>query len=638
MRGESKILQAHLSRQAYVYVRQSSPGQVLSHPESARRQRELVQLATGLGWSPSRIEVLEGDQAKSGQVTAGREAFKRILGEVCVGEVGLLVGLEVARLARNNADWFPLIEMCGLTGTLIADEAGVYDPNDANDRLLLGLKGTLSEAELHMMRARLQGARWSLARRGELRRRIPGGYVWDERCRVVFDPDERVRVAVETFFRRFEQVGSACGVARSYHEERMEFPRRVFRGRWDGPLHWDVLTVRLANRVLHNPFYAGVYFYGRQQSLTTLDAETKARKTVKRDLPFESWEVLIHDAHPAYIGWEVFLRNQKRLEENHSVKVTGVGSARSGGALLQGIVHCGRCGRRMHVRYAGRCSYPTYVCASRESTGESTYCQGVGATRVDGWVEGRILEAIEPVGIEAALQAVEELERRSDDLRRQWELRIERADYEVGLARRRYEAVDPDNRLVAANLERDWEEKLEESERLRNEYDERAGRPPIRITASDRRRLQELAQDVPRLWHAKSTKSSDRKKIVRILVRDVWLMQEDEPRRTRIQIHWQTGAVTEGTVERPLPPGLKFKTADEVVERLEELYRQSQNCREIAEQLNQEGKKTGRGNAFTALRVRSLVYAHNFHRVQGQPQGSAGSADAGSGHRKESDS
>lgn len=211
----------------------------------------------------------------------------------------------------------------------------------------------------------------------------------------------------------------------------------------------------------------------------------------------------------------------------------------------------------------------------------------------------------------------------------------EGADYEVGLARRRYEAVDPDHRLVAASLERDWKEKLEESERLRKQYDERAGRPPIRITAADRRRLHELARDVPRLWHAKSTKSSDRKKIVRILVRDVWLMHEDEPGRTRIRIHWQTGAVTEGTVEHPLPPGLQFKTADEVVERLEELYRQSQNCQEIAEQLNREGKKAGRGNAFTALRVRSLVYAHNLHRVQGQQQGSA---DAGSGHRKESDS
>lgn len=506
--------------------------------------------------------------------------------------------------------------MCGLTGTLIADEAGVYDANDTNDRLLLGLKGTLSEAELHLMRARLQGARWSLARRGELRRRIPPGYLWDERGRVMQDPDERVRTAIHTFFRRFEQVGSACGLARSYHAEGMEFPRGGFRGRWDGPLQWGHLTVRLANRVLHNPFYAGVYFYGRQRSQTTLDAETKTRRTVQRQLPLESWEVVIHDSHAAYISWEEFQRNEKRLEENRCVKEVGAGSPRRGATLLQGIAYCGRCGRQMHVRYPGRHAYPMYTCARHTATGESEYCQGAGAVLVDRWVEEKILAAMAPLGIEAALKATEELERRSGDLRRQWELRIERAEYEAGLARRRYEAVDPDNRLVAGNLERDREEKLQAGERLRREYAERAGHPPIRITPEDGRRLLELARDLPRLWHAKSTKSSDRKKIVRILLRDVWLWQEEEPRQTRIRIHWQTGAVTEGTVERPLPAGLKFTTAEEVVQKLGELYAQSKSYKEVAEQLNQEGMRTGRGNPFTESRVRRVVYKHNLRRAQ----------------------
>lgn len=588
----------------------------MGHRESARRQRELGGLAERLGWAPSKIEVLESDQAKSGQVCTGREDFKRIVGEVSVGEVGILMGLEVSRIARNNADWFPLIEMCGLTGTLIGDEDGVYDAKDVNDRLLLGVKGTLSEAESHMIRARLHGARWSLARRGELRRRLPAGYVWDEQGRIVKDPDEQVRSAIHGFFRRFEHVGSACALARSYSEEGLEYPRRIFRGRWDGPLQWGPLTVRLANRILHNPFYAGAYFYGAQQSVTTLDPETRTRKTVLRHPPLESWEVLIHDSHPAYIPWEQFARNQSRLQENRSVKEVGAGATRSGESLLQGIVYCGKCGRRMGVRYAGPHSYPLYVCARHKSSGESLYCQSVAAAAVDGWVKEEIFEAIQPRGIEAALRAMEELQRRSEEVRRQWEMRIERAEYEAGLARRRYEAVDPDNRLVAGNLERDWEEKLRAGELLRQEYQERTRQVPIRITAEDRTRLLALAQDLPRLWNAKTTKSADRKKVVRILMRDVWLSQEDEPRRTRVRIHWQTGAVTEGELARPLPGPLRFKTPDGVVRRLVELFAQYQSWGEIADQLNREGLTTGRGNAFTVKRVRYYLRTRDVEAIQ----------------------
>jgi DNA invertase Pin-like site-specific DNA recombinase len=607
MRGPSKILPEHLARRAYVYVRQSSPGQVLSHPESARRQRELVSLAAELGWPSSRIALLDSDQGRSGLTAEGREAFKRILADVSVGEVGIVVGIEVARLARNCADWFPLVEMCGLTGTLIADEEGIYDPNDPNDRLVLGVKGTLSEAELHRIRTRLHGARWSLARRGELRRKIPTGYAWDERGRVVMDPDERVRSAIRSFFRRFEEVGSAFGVARAYAREGLLFPRRDFRGRWDGPVQWRALSVRAATLNLHNPFYAGVYFYGERRAVTTVDPETKTRKTILRHLPLESWEVLRRDSHPAYLSWEQFLRNQQRLRENGHVKEGGPKAAREGPALLQGIAYCGRCGRRLTLRYSGRDSYPLYICYHHTDTGEHIRCQSVAAHRVDRFVAETILDAIRPMGIEAAIAAVEELERRSADLRRQWEHRIQQADYEAGLARRRYEAVDPENRLVAGNLERDWEEKLRELERLNKEYVERTSKPPIQIAARDRELLHELARDLPRLWHAETTKSSDRKRVVRILVREVWLSQEDEPRQTRVCIHWQTGAVTEARVERPLPIGLRFTTPPKIVERILELHARHEHPKRIAQTLDGEGLRTAQGKRFTAARVQALL-------------------------------
>jgi DNA invertase Pin-like site-specific DNA recombinase len=604
MSGSAKILPTHLARRAYIYVRQSSPGQVVSHPESARRQRELVKLASSLGWTASRIAVLDEDQGRSGQTSAGREAFKRIMGDVSVGEVGIVVGLEVSRLARNSADWFPLVEMCALTGTLIADEEGVYEPNDPNDRLVLGLKGTLSEAELQRIRARLHGARWSLARRGELRRKIPTGYVWDEQGRVVKDPDERVQAALISFFRRFVEVGSALGLARTYAREGLLFPSRDFRGRWDGPVGWTGLSVRTATYTLHNPFYAGAYFYGERRAVTTVDPESRTRKTLLQHLPRERWEVLIQDAHPAYLSWQQFLANQERLSENRFV--TGTGAARTGESLLQGIAYCGRCGRRMAMRYAGRDSYPLYLCRRHTDTGEDIRCQSVAAPGVDAFVESHILEAIRPAGIDAAMAAISELERRTEDLRRQWRHRIEQAEYEAGLARRRYEAVDPDNRLVAGNLERDWEQKLREVEALNKEYVERSRQAPLRIDEAERKRLHELATDLPRLWRARTTKWSDRKRVLRLLVRDVWLTQHDEPRLTRVQIHWQTGAVTEGQVDRPLPIGLRFRTPRSVVARIRQLA-QSKHPGEIAAELCGEGLTTAQGKPFTAARVRALL-------------------------------
>lgn len=607
MQGQTKIERQHLRRQAYVYVRQSSPGQVLSHPESARRQRELKHLAVELGWPAQKVVVLDGDVGLSGQASEGREAFKQLVGEVSLGEVGMILGLEVSRLARNNADWFPLIEMCALTRTLVADEQGVYDPNEVNDRLVLGLKGTLSEAELVQMRARLHGARWSLARRGEMRRKVPTGYGWDEQGRVVLDPDERVRSAIRAFFARFEEVGSACGMARSYARDGLLFPHRDFRGRWDGPVHWRALGLRQATRMLHNPFYAGVYFYGERRAVTILDPQTLSRKTILEHKPMDEWEVFLRDAHPGYISHQQFVRNQERLRENWVLREGGSKAVRSGTALLQGLAHCSRCGRPMGVRYEGRQSRAYYLCGRHTNSGESVYCMSIPAQRVDEWVEQQVLEAIEPVGIEAALEAMAELEKRSEDLKQQWEHRVEQAEYEATLARRRYEAVDPDNRLVAASLERDWEEKLGLVEEVQKEYAERTALPPMSINEEDLKNIRQLAEDLPRLWRAKSTKVEDRKKVIRIVIRDVWLLQEDNPRRTRARIHWQTGAVTEAFLPRPLPPADAVRTPERVVERARELLVSGLSEEEIAAQLNREDLRTGRNNRFTPQRAKYLI-------------------------------
>lgn len=607
MRGQNRISAEHRARKACIYVRQSSMKQVVEHQESGRRQRELAQWVQTMGWPASAVQVLDSDQGKSGQSSGEREAFKQLVGEVSLGEVGMVVSLYVSRLARNNADWFPLIEMCGLTRTLIADEEGVYDPNDANDRLLLGLKGTMSEAEVQRIRSQLHGARWSKAHRGELRRRTPIGYTHDERDVVVMDPDERVRHALRSFFVRFEQIGSACGAARTYAREGLLFPTRWYRGKWDGPVQWKKLGVRQATYILHNPFYAGVYFYGERRAATRLDPHTKARKTIIEHLPMEKWEVLIQDAHPAYISWERFLRNQEKLKENWSMSEGSTGAVRSGASLLQGLVYCARCGRRMRIQNRGRKAYPVYLCARHTHTGESVYCTAVPTEKVDPWVEGELLDALQPEGIEAALGAMAELARRSEAVKRDWEHRIEQAEYEAQLARRRYEAVDPDNRLVAGNLERDWEERLREVDKLRKEYGERSTKPPIWIRDEDLDRVKELAHDIPRLWRLKSTKPTDRKKIVRLLIQDIWLAQENEPRRIRIRIHWKTGAVSEGAVARPLPLSHNPWTPDNVVERVRQLYTAESNPEKIAEQLNREGLRTGRNKSFTASRVDYLI-------------------------------
>ena len=467
-----KVKASHLQRMAYLYVRQSSLRQVFENTESTQRQYGLREQAVTLGWPLDRIIVIDSDLGLSG-ASSDREGFRRLVTEVSLAHVGIVLGLEVSRLARNSADWHRLLEICALTNTLILDEDGIYDPSHFNDRLLLGLKGTMSEAELHVLRARLQGGILNKARRGELMMRPPIGYAYDANACMVFDPDGQIQQAVRLVFETFRRTGSALGTVRAFRQEGLLFPRRLYSGARKGDVLWGKLEHCHVLRLLHNPRYAGVFIYGRTRCRKTIDGETLVHR-----LPREQWHAFVADAHPAYVSWEEYERNQRRLQENGHAQGSerDKSPAREGPALLQGLIVCGRCGRRMTVRYHWRRGglAPDYVCQRKGIENAEPICQRVSGAEVDRFVGNLLVEFINPITLDVALAVQQELQaqlEQGDRLRGQ---QVERARYEAELAQRRYMRVDPDNRLVADSLEADWNQKLklladtqQECERLR---------------------------------------------------------------------------------------------------------------------------------------------------------------------------
>jgi hypothetical protein len=464
----------------------------------------------------------------------------------------VIFALEVSRLARSCADWHQLLELCGLADVVIADEQACYAPRDYNDRLLLGLKGQMSEAELHWMRLRLQGGTLSKARRGELKMRPPPGYVWDERTsRFRLDPDEQVQRVVRLVFERFRIDGSALAVMRYFMRHGLTMPAR--------DVSTDQIRFIAASKnpimgILKCPTYAGAYVYGRRQQAAGLIEGKLSRRRV-RHLDPDEWKICLRDHHPAYISWEEFMANQKKLGDNrtrhHAVDQRG--AAREGAALLQGVALCGRCGRRMNVRYQGRHCQAQYQCKELDlNTGRMRMCFNVSATRIDAAVASVFLDVVKPAEIEIALAVVREVERQASEVDRQWTLNLERARYEAHLAERRYKAVDPDNRVIARTLEKEWNDKLEEVERIEREREQTLQREKLVLTDADRAGIMRLAKDLPRVWDANTTTHVERKNLLRMLVREVALSPIDIPARaTRVRILWQTGAVTELSVERP---------------------------------------------------------------------------------------
>ena len=578
----SKVAPRHLERKAFVYVRQSSMAQVQQHCESAQRQYALRERAVRLGWSVEQVETIDDDQGQSGASASGRGGFQRLVSEVALGHVGAVLGLEVSRLARSCVDWYRLLEVAALSRTLIVDEDGVYDPNHYNDRLLLGLKGTLSEAELHFLKSRMIGGRRNKARRGAFRIRLPVGYVWEE-GEIRLDPDERIRDAVKLFFACFERLGSAAAVSRYFEDQRQPFPRRDGWGSLGAVASWGTLSISRAVEILHHPVYAGTYAYNRKS----------AREEDPED-PGRGGRILIPGTHPGYITLEQYERNLARLMANRNL-YAGTrfkGRARKGHSLLQGIALCGRCGRHMNIKYE-RSGSVLFWCHSQQT---HRPCQFVQGRHVEPLVEEVVLEAVSREELELAVGALEKFTQRARELDRQWKHRIEAARYEAEKAARRFKRVEPENRLVARTLEREWNAHLEELERLEKDYAEVKRKPPFELTEAQREKILALAQDLPRLWRADTTSNSQRKEVLRLLIEDVTLANVDEPWSISVAIRWKTGALTRHRAKRLLRH--PQTTAPEVIARIETLWKENTDA-EIATVLNAEGHQSGYRKPFT---------------------------------------
>lgn len=615
-----KIRATHVERRAIVYLRQSTLKQVHEHHESTARQYALRQRALELGWPPERIDTLDEDMGQSGASASWRAGFQRLAEDVARGRVGAILSLEVSRLARSSADWHRLLELCALADVLIADEDSVYSPRDYNDRLLLGLKGTMSEAEQYWMRLRLQGGRLSKARRGELFLPPPVGYQWDEAThRLRLDPDEQVQRMVHLVFERFRMEGSAFAVMRYFERNGLKMPVRdqsMHQVRWGPARHGTML------QMLHNPAYAGAYVFGRREEhLALVDGQLKRRRIIR--MPQEEWKVCLRDHHPAYISWEEYLANQKKLHENRSnSKLPDQrGAAREGHALLQGLVLCGRCGHRMQTRYHGLRRHAYYECRSpTPEGGDKRMCWMVAAAAIDEVIARLFLEVTQPPEIELGLAVAREVERQVGEVHHQWKLRLERVRYEAQLAERRYKAIDPDNRVVARTLEREWNDRLRELEETEHEYQEVLQREKLELTDKDRARILALAKDLSCVWHAKSTTHAERKNLLRILVREVTLNPIEVPERmTRIQVVWQTGAVSDLSVPRRTRFEAR-KTSAEAVECIRMLFEEKKSDDEIAAELNRRGLRSGVERPWDAKAVRWVRWRHGFHRVPVPPQ------------------
>jgi DNA invertase Pin-like site-specific DNA recombinase len=606
-----KIRPDHLDRLAQVYVRQSTMIQVRENTASGARQYDLAARASELGWPLERIQVIDQDQGHSGTSSAGRDGFQYLVAQVGLGRTGAVLSLEASRLARSCSDWYRLIEICALTNTLVIDEDGVYDPTLYSDRLLLGFLGTMSEAELHLIRSRLLGGKLKKASAGQLRFRTPTGLVYDLERRIVLDPDEHVQQAIRLVFDLFDRSSSALAVVKHFADHHIQCPTRLWGGSRHGQVIWRPLSNGRVLNILHNPEYAGAYVYGRTKTrLACLPGEEPRVKGRTRRVRPEDWPFLIPGHHPGYITWEQFQRNQQRLDDNRTLPDQDCrGAPREGHALLQGIVRCGRCGRRMSVRYLNNASIPSYECNSYHTHFAGKTCQSIRGDGVDAAVARALLEAIRPAQLEVSMAAFDQVAAQARQLDRQWQLTLERARYEAELARRRFVAVEPENRLVARTLEREWNERLAEIERMERDQTLRPQLASRLVDPPERRRLLALAQDLSKVWHATTTTQTSRKQLLGYLIKDVTLSRGE----TLIQaaIRWQTEACTVLEVLRPKRSYEMRRTDPVVVDRIKALATEHTD-RQIAAQLDQEGFRSGTGSRFTRQIVAQLRYSYSI--------------------------
>ena len=608
MNESLKVQPHHLERGAYLYVRQSSMRQVMENVESTKRQYALRGRANALGWREDQVIVIDSDQGESGASASWREGFQRLVTDVGMGRAGIVMGLEVSRLARNNADWHRLLEICALADTLILDEDGVYDPASFNDRLLLGLKGTMSEAELHVLKARLRGGILNKVRRGEYRCPLPTGLVYDDVGNVVLDPDVQIRDTIAYFFETFSRVGSACQTVKVFRKEGLQFPSRVRNQR---TTIFQPLTISTALRTLNNPRYAGVYAYGRRHYRRAADGKRVLRKREHGD-----WLSCILDAHPGYIDWEQFQQNLKVLEINgRGFDAARASSPREGAALLQGRAVCGRCGRHLGARYVARRGRleARYVCGQAHISRGEPSCQSIAGPPIDAAIGELIAAEMTPAAVELALEIRKEIEARHDEADRLRSRAVERAQFEAELAQRRFMLVDPNNRLVADTLEREWNDKLRAVAKAQEERERERQKNRVAIDKSIRDRLVAMTTDFKTLWHDPRLPNRDRKRLLAYIIEDITLVKLPAEGTTRIHVRFKGGKTETLTTKNPKSSAQQVKTEPQVIELVDALL-ETNTYPEIAAILNERQVRPGgsarRGQAeaqFTALRVAYLA-------------------------------
>jgi DNA invertase Pin-like site-specific DNA recombinase len=616
----SKVRPAHLHRQAWIYVRQSTMTQVRENSESLQRQYELVDRARALGWEPERIHVVDEDLGRSGAEASSRVGFQSLVAAVGLGEVGLVLGIEVSRLARRNADWYHLLDLCSLTDTLIADSDGLYHPLDYNDRLVLGLKGTMSEAELHVLRSRLDAGLRHKAARGQLRQLLPVGLDYDPDERIILSPDEAVQAAITTVFDRFAELGSARQVLLSLRADGLRLPRRTAGSRL---IRWAEATYPAVHDFLTNPAYGGAFVFGRRKTIRRVDASGQI-VAHERELPRDEWEVTIPDHHPGYLPWQTYLANQDRLRANYRPpRGQGGGAVREGAALLQGLVVCGRCGRRMLVNYSGPGGRVVrYVCAQGLRLYGSTHtCQSLSGHRLEAAVVEQMFTVLAPAALAATAAALVEAKDQNVRRLRVFELAVERARFDAERARRQFDAVEPENRLVARTLEREWEARLTALGHAEAELAAQRSRRPATLTEEEVAWLSHAGADLRTIFDAPTTTPRERKQLLRLLINELVVTVnpagEGHARRAEVSIVWEGGARTEITVALP-GRGVDgpIRTETDTLERLRRLAAHYDDAT-IARLLARQGLRTATGLPFTADRVGSL---RRKHAIDGPPE------------------
>jgi DNA invertase Pin-like site-specific DNA recombinase len=618
--SSEKIGPSHLERLAVVYVRQSTAQQVLKHQESTRLQYGLLARAQRMGWPEERVLVIDDDLGKSGASSEGRSGFRRLVSEVSLNHVGMILGVEMSRLARSSKDWHQLLEICAIFATLISDLDGVYDPSQYNDRLLLGLKGTMSEAELHILKQRMEQGKLGKARRGELAFPVPTGYVRRPSGEVTFDPDEEVQRVVRLIFRKFEELGTLHAVLVYLVEHGIKLGVRVREGEAKGELEWRRPNRMTLQNLLKHPIYAGAYAYGRRR--VDLRKKKPGRPSTGRMVaPPEKWHVLIKDRLPAYISWECYERNLKRLAENRA-RADAMGASREGPSLLQGLLVCGKCGGRLTVRYGGSRNRHTYVCARQATDYGGEVCQHLSGPPLDEFIGEKVLEALEPAALELSLEAARRVESEREELDRLWKVRLERAAYEAQRAGRHYRFLEPENRLVGRQLATDWEGKLASEQKLKEDYRRFSHEQPRPLSEAEREAILRLSEDIPALWEARSTTEKDRKEIVRQVIERVVIDAEGTTERVQVRIEWAGGTSTQSIMIRPVAKLEHLSYYPQLCERVRSLAAQGMSAAAIARRLNEEGyRPPKRKEGFDRQSAQDLIYRLGLSRRRPRPEG-----------------